>query len=282
MTSAVRRNWSGEEVAATVASYLSMLRLEYAGQAYSKTEHRRSLLKLLQGRTEASVEMKYRNISQVLIELSFLPIRGYKPLANYQMVLVDEVLAQVQGDPTIDRAASSAVALDAVKPLVADFRDRVIEAPKPTKRIADPEVVSRFAPVRRDYIEREARNRSLGLAGEMFVLEYEVRRLHFIGKKRLADRVEHVSKTRGDGLGYDILSFEENGKESFVEVKTTSSSSLTPFFISANELRFSKQHDEQFRLARVFDFRDVPKMYFVNGSVDAAFVLDPVTYRATR
>ncbi|MBP6597288.1 MAG: DUF3883 domain-containing protein [Arenimonas sp.] len=277
-----RRDWSREEVAATVASYLAMLRQEYAGQAYSKTAHRRALLERLQRRTEASVEMKYRNISQVLMEMSFLPIRGYKPLANYQGVLVEEVLAQVQTDEGLDQAAAASVSLDAVKPMVLDFQDRVVEAPKPTKRVADPAVISRFTAVRRDYIEREARNRSLGLAGELFVLDYEARRLHSIGRKKLSDRVEHVSRTKGDGLGYDILSFEESGKESFIEVKTTSSSSLTPFFISANELRFSKQFDEQFRLARVFDFRDLPKMYFVNGSVDAAFILDPVTYRATR
>jgi hypothetical protein len=282
MPTAVRRDWSTEEVAATVASYFSMLRQEYAGQAYSKSEHRRALLKLLQSRTEASVEMKYRNISQVLIELSFLPIRGYKPLANYQGALVDEILAQVQGDSSLDQAAAAAVALDAVKPTIMDFNGRVVDAPSPTTRIADPDVISRFTPVRRDYIEREARNRSLGLAGELFVLEYEARRLHAIGQRKLSERVDHVSKTKGDGLGYDILSFEESGRESFIEVKTTSSSSLTPFYISANELRFSKQNEDQFRLARVFDFRDAPKMYFVNGSVDAAFLLDPVTYRATR
>lgn len=166
--------------------------------------------------------------------------------------------------------------------MILDFTGRVVEAPKPTRRISDSGVISRFAPVRRDYIEREARNRSLGLAGELFVLDYESRRLHSLGKKKLSERVDHVSRTKGDGLGYDILSFDESGKESYIEVKTTSSSSLTPFFISANELRFSKQYDRQFRLARVFDFRDVPKMFFVDGSVDAAFILDPVSYRATR
>ena len=90
--------------------------------------------------------MKYRNISQVLIELSFLPIRGYKPLANYQGALVDEVLAQVQGDASLDQAAAASVALDAVNPMTLDYNHRVVEAPKPTKRIADPGVVSRFAP----------------------------------------------------------------------------------------------------------------------------------------
>ncbi|BAS06695.1 hypothetical protein AHiyo4_01170 [Arthrobacter sp. Hiyo4] len=44
-----------------------------------------------------------------------------------------------------------------------------------------------------------------------------------------------MSKTRGDGLGYDILSFEESGKERLLEVKTTKSRAETPFFVSRNE-----------------------------------------------
>ena len=113
-------------------------------------------------------------------------------------------------------------------------------------------------------------------------MEYEARRLHAAGKKALSERVEHVARTRGDGLGYDILSFEESGKELFLEVKTTANSELTPFFISAGELRFSREHPNDFRLTRVFNFREKPRMYIVPGAVDAGFTLNPVTYRAQR
>jgi hypothetical protein len=277
-----RRDWSATEVAATVASYLAMLRLEYAGQVYSKTGFRRLLLDRLDGRTEASVEMKHRNISAVMIELGFLPIRGYKPLANYQAALVEEVLAQVSGDPMIDSAASAAVELGAEPPPVFELAEVLVAPPKPTNRVADPGIQSRIFPHRRDYVEREARNRRLGLAGELFVLEFEARRLHSLGKKSLSDRVEHVSKTRGDGLGYDVLSFDETGRELFMEVKTTANSVLTPFFISAGEVRFSKDNPEAFRLARVFDFREKPRMYIVPGAVDSGFTLNPVTFRASR
>ncbi len=277
-----RRDWSANEVAATVASSLKMLGMEYAGQAYSKSDFRRALLGWLDGRTEASIEMKHRNISAVLIELGYLPIRGYKPLANYQGALVDEILAQVSGDDSLDKAAAAAVDLGAEPPPLEDLSGLLVEPPKQTLRISDPMVRAKIMPFRRDYVEREARNRRLGLAGELFVLEFEVRRLHSLGKKALADKVEHVANTRGDGLGYDILSFEEDGRESYIEVKTTANSMLTPFFISANEVRFSGEHPEEFKLARVFDFRDKPKLYVVPGSVSDGFMLDPVTYRATR
>jgi hypothetical protein len=226
--------------------------------------------------------MKHRNISAVMIELGFLPIRGYKPLANYQAALVEEVLAQVSGDPMIDSAASAAVELGAEPPPVFELAEVLVAPPKPTNRVADPGIQSRIFPHRRDYVEREARNRRLGLAGELFVLEFEARRLHSLGKKSLSDRVEHVSKTRGDGLGYDVLSFDETGRELFMEVKTTANSVLTPFFISAGEVRFSKDNPEAFRLARVFDFREKPRMYIVPGAVDSGFTLNPVTFRASR
>lgn len=69
-----------------------------------------------------------------------------------------------------------------------------------------------------NHIEREARNRSLGSAGEEFILNYERARLVKAGREELASKIEHTSKVRGDHEGYDILSFEENGAERLVEV----------------------------------------------------------------
>ena len=41
-----------------------------------------------------------------------------------------------------------------------------------------PHYAPRFVAARRDYLAQEARNRSLGRAGELFVVELEARRLH--------------------------------------------------------------------------------------------------------
>ena len=77
----------------------------------------------------------------------------------------------------------------------------------------------------------------------------------------LANRVEHVSDIRGDGLGYDVLSFEASGAERFIEVKTTVFGAVTPFYVSRNELAFSEEKDDQFVLARVHEFRSAPKFF---------------------
>jgi hypothetical protein len=72
-----------------------------------------------------------------------------------------------------------------------------------------------FKAVERGYLEREALNQSLGLAGDKFIVEYEQWRLVRLGQQRLADSVQHMSQSRGDGLGYDILSYEQDGRERF-------------------------------------------------------------------
>ena len=87
----------------------------------------------------------------------------------------------------------------------------------------------------------EAANRSLGNAGEDFAVRFERERLIATGASRLADRVERVSVTKGDGLGYDVLSFEESGKERLIEVKTTSYDAATAFLVTRNEVAVSKE-----------------------------------------
>ena len=83
--------WSSAEVYVTVSDYMAMLECEVRGQRYSKAAHRRELVRLLDGRSEASVEYKHRNISAVLEQLDMRYISGYKPLANIQSSLSESV-----------------------------------------------------------------------------------------------------------------------------------------------------------------------------------------------
>ena len=94
----------------------------------------------------------------------------------------------------------------------------------------------------------------------------------------MADRIEHVSATQGDGLGYDILSFDVDGKERYVEVKTTAFAKETPFFASRNEVEFAREASDQFHLYRLFDFRKTPKLFSLKGDISQYCSLDPFTY----
>ncbi len=121
---------------------------------------------------------------------------------------------------------------------------------------------------------------ALGRAGELFVAELEARRLHAAGQPRLAERVQHVAATRGDGLGYDVLSFDEGGRERLIEVKTTAFGELTPFYVTRNEVARSEADAGQYHLYRLFDFRDRPRLFDLPGSISSRCDLEAVTFLA--
>lgn len=272
--------WSRSEVEATVADYFRMFELELAGQRYNKTEHRNRLLPLLDNRTAAAVELKHQNISAVLDELGWHFISGYKPARNYQSLLFDVVADRIQRTPQLDDLEVAAAEFPAVTPAIADFRNAMVDAPKiRTASDAADESSRTFSACKRDYVAREARNNSLGKPGETFVVEYERWRLIQSGRDTLADKVEHVAHTRGDGLGFDVLSFEGDGRERFIEVKTTAFARETPFFITATELARSKADATQYFLYRLFEFRAAPKIFSLKGPVERHCILDPLTFR---
>ncbi len=191
-----------------------MLESELRGETYNKTEHRRALLRLLSDRSPAAIERKHQNISAVLRDLGHPWIDGYKPLGNYQRLLFDVVRRRLDVDHTVadlvERVLSEEVdALRLDDPLSAwtDPPDRGKSSDLPS---TVHEQIGTHSPVKIDYLRREALNSKLGLAGEEFVLRFEAERLQAAGKKRLADRIDHVSRSKGDGLGYDILSFDES------------------------------------------------------------------------
>lgn len=225
-------HWSREEVEEIVADYFAMLRAELLGLPYSKSEHRRELARLLRGRSEQSVEFKHANISAVLIELGFPYIPGYKPRSNYQALLQEVVTQRLTSDPGLIQL----VALDAATVVPAPNVSHILSALSDPPRGLRHDFVKRAlrSPLGVNYLEVESRNLSLGMAGEEFVLMYERARLELAGHSRLAAKIEHVAKERGDSEGFDILSFEIGGAERFIEVKTTKYGKEAPFFVSRN------------------------------------------------
>lgn len=275
-------DWSSEEVAATVADYLSMLLAELSGQAVNKSAHRRALLRKLNGRTEAAIEFKHANISAAMLELGLPYIKGYQPRANFQRdALLREIEMQVVGHQRLDAVVMDAARRDAVELERDDFISVKESPPDASREVRESTPWQPRRAFRRDYLEQEAANRSLGRAGEDFVVRFERWRLSQLGLGQLAERVEHVAKTRGDGLGYDVLSFASDGAERFIEVKTTSFGKQTPFFVSSNEVEFARATADRFSLYRVFDFRAEPHLFELPGSIESHCMLDPHTFKAS-
>lgn len=274
--------WTTAEVRATVDSYLGMLVQELAGQRYNKSACRQLLFQTLEGqRSHASIEFKYCNISAVLQLLHYPSINGYKRRNNFQKSLIEAVECQVPHYPQLASIVQAAVTQPAVVPAAPQFDQVRQPPPAPTHRVS--EALMAYAvrsPVQRDYLAQEARNQSLGLAGERFAVAYEQWRLTQLGLPGLAQRVEHVSLTLGDGLGFDIRSFDALGQEQMIEVKTTRFAKDTPFFVSRNELHVSEQNAEHFQLYRIYEFRQQARLFALPGPISAHCQLDPVTYRA--
>jgi hypothetical protein len=275
-----RRNWSRLEVEATVSDYLAMLLSELRGEPYNKSAHRALLRQQLHARTDPAIERKHQNISAILIEMGLPYVEGYKPLGNYQELLGEVVRDRVAGSAELLAAVRAAVQTAMPVPVVDDILAALVPAPQrdPRPQVRQPTRVVYRAHT--NYLLREALNSALGRAGELFALEFERTRLARGGHESLASRVEHVSVTRGDHEGFDILSFDDRGAERLIEVKTTTFGAYTPFFVSRNELALSQRSAHQYQLYRLFGFRGTPRLFALAGSLEATCTLEAEQYVA--
>lgn len=278
-------SWTRLEIEAAVADYLSMLGRELRREDYNKAEHNRGLRKVMPERTKGSVERKHQNISAVMIELGYPYISGYKPLKNYQELLREVIEKHLESDSSrwLDKLVQGAVVDPAVKwQSASGVLEMEVDAPEreePRARNLEPKIRScKFAP--RNYLELEARNHSLGAAGELLVMEFEYQRLWNAGRRQLADKIEHVSQTQGDHLGFDIMSFEVDGRQRLIEVKTTRFGISTPFFVTSNELSISKRRADEYHLYRIFNFDREPRLFRLEGSLEETCALTATEFRA--
>lgn len=117
----------------------------------------------------------------------------------------------------------------------------------------------------------------VGNSGEEIVLKYEMVNL----PKSLRNKVAHASVEEGDGLGYDILSFDENGEEKYIEVKTTTGDWFKSFFVTQHELERSLQEQDSFYLYRLFnlDVDDQKADYFIIRGDISEYCTDPTEYK---
>jgi Domain of unknown function (DUF3883) len=250
-----------------------MLGEELARSPYSKTEHRNALREIVY-RSPGSIERKHQNISAVLQELGLPWINGYKPLRNFQDALVDAVEARL--DAFIGR-------LDQVPTAPAEPPADVSSIFVPPPRPSDGRKGRSIARVsgKHDPAVRDAANRALGRAGEDYVLRLERSRLEALGRKDFAAKVVWVADQIGDGLGYDIESFADDGSPIFIEVKATKGPITTPFFVTENERQVAANKGTAFRIYRLFGFGSDPKVYTICGPLETSLTFEPIAYRAS-
>lgn len=273
-------NWSYLEELRAVADYVAMLKADLRDEPYVKVEHYRGIQPHLDDRSEGAVEWKYRNISAAFLDLGSRYVPGLKPASNYKESLLDIVEATLRTDRELVRLIEADVGEPPIPPEVDDILSTLVDPPPPRDRPDHIYEGPRSPAARRsvDYLALEAGNSALGLEGERFVLDYERTRLVHAGKPNLADSIEHTSVEEGDGAGFDIRSYETDGSDRFIEVKTTKGGIYTPVYLSRNELRVSEDKRDRYHLFRPFEFRKSPKLFAVAGALSETLRLEPTQY----
>jgi hypothetical protein len=270
--------WTNQENDLIVADYFAMLADDIAGRPYGKAEHNRKLQDRID-RSRTSIEFKHQNISAVLKGLGEDWITGYKPAFNFQMSLVDAVARWLAFNPTwLDRMPRAHPAAD-----MHEAAQIWIGPPPTLSNQPPPQELEQMLHVARkfDVAGRDERNRALGRAGEKRVLAHERAALGAAGRDDLARKVRWVSEEDGDGAGYDIESFAQNGRSRLIEVKTTNGWERTPFHITRNELAVADERRSEWCLFRLWNFSREPKGFELFSPLDVHVSLTATAFHAS-
>lgn len=278
--------WSSEELDAVVAEYFNLLRI-LPGSPRGTLADRKRALDALISRGEGSIDFKFGNITHVATLLGLPPLRGFKSAPNAQDAIypaIDRYLLRnpdtLYGEALLPKWGREIAAADTpgLSEMPAIFVD---EAPPPPGKSSQPRppglerLVRKFDPVARDF-----RNRSLGKAGEALVVDFERRRLAALDRKDLASKVRWVAQEDGDGAGYDIHSYDRKGNDRLIEVKTTQGARSTPFFVTRNELSLAHERPDHFRLYRLYEVAQGPRLFKLRPPLEEAVTLEAETWRA--
>lgn len=266
--------WQDDELDLIVADYFAMLADDLAGQPYVKSRHSAALMAKI-GRSHRSVEFKHQNISAVLDELGMPWIPGYRPKFNFQNAIFDAIDRYLTNHPGLLEPTPKAQTVTAAS--VEVFVEPPILNPNSERiPLRLQRLIGKFDPVERDH-----RNRSLGKAGEEFVLDLEQKRLHDGERPDLARKVRWTAVEDGDGAGYDVSSFNLGGQPQFIEVKTTNGSSRTPFFLTRNECNVATRCPNEWLIYRVHLFATGPRIFTIAPPLERSVRLSTESWRAS-
>ncbi|WP_143305826.1 DUF3883 domain-containing protein [Chitinophaga vietnamensis] len=191
---------------------------------------------------------------------------GFRAEIRDAIVTPEEWLSNAAQDPTYSSVTISLYpnSLGYIDPETIDFHVALVI---PLLGII-PEKISTPAPSKRKLIALTPEQRAqkaqrlalIGLKGEEYIMGIEREKLAALTdiEKRSPT---HVS-LESDNAGYDILSYEQDGKEIYIEVKTTTYGKNHPsgntFFLSSPEYEFYQANKKSYKLYRVWEVFGIP------------------------
>ncbi|WNC71439.1 DUF3427 domain-containing protein [Thalassotalea psychrophila] len=146
--------------------------------------------------------------------------------------------------------------------------------PKTSKKRAKPNKV--------DWEAKWLRQNEIGMLGEALILEFERHRLIEAGCEDLANKIQYIASV-DDSAGYDILSFDHSTSNPIqIEVKTTTGSLYSDFYITDNEVEKAKEYGSSYWIYRVYnlEYKSGSKVRRIQAPFDEKLTLKPQTYKA--
>lgn len=161
----------------------------------------------------------------------------------------------------------------------ASLRDRLIKRDKPEGKHSElPEIERTFNEVDIEYERLKQAQKDLGDKGEALVKLNEILYLKSINRNEEADKVIIVK----DGKGYDVLSFDDEGNEKYIEVKTTTGSKYSTFYLSQNEFDFMKFNKGKYVIYRIYNYNESlnnGEFFEVKGHCENQLLFQPIQYK---
>lgn len=133
-----------------------------------------------------------------------------------------------------------------------------------------------------DFEEKQKKDAITGSKGEEIVLKFEKEVLINAGRSDLASQVGRKS-VEDDSLGYDILSFDTNGEEKHIEVKsTTGKGKKIQFHLSSKEFLVSKSLNNYYIYVVENTNADTPLITIIKAPLtEDTFLIQPESYIVT-
>jgi hypothetical protein len=263
-------DWTLNQCELVSETYFDCLRRKLAKQPFNRNQAL-DRVATMTSRTRGSVDYKFQNIDAILGKAD-LPRLNDAVAENWQ-----ELLRFVVLDPLAKRLTTVSQS-NTLEVQTGDPSHIFVDSPHLHFPIEDDPDTLVSKPSKTDFAKRDAQNRELGARGEEFVVATEKRRLKDAGRPDLAEKVVWSSKEVGDGLGYDIESFGDDGEVIFIEVKATNRGKSAAFFLTSTELSVSEKMGQRYRLYRVFNLSEDPRIYILWGPLRDKMNLEPQVF----
>ena len=182
-------------------------------------------------------------------------LEDYKKMLDFYVDIFESPLT-----PSIDslvNAVADPLRLEDTKVKIKDFEYR---SPKKTKGKTTNNKKAKAKKRRSD------RSAFIGRKGEKIVFDFEKEKLKKINLNNLSEKVRWHAELN-EKPGYDITSFDDNGDEIFIEVKSSSGKTINDVDLTKNEIMsmFDKKTKEKFYIYLVTNALTKPEIEVIKN-----------------